>query len=109
MRKAVGHTPSKRRKWAIRIVLATVVAAVLAYLPYKLLDGSGAQKTKALGTQLRRLSVEIDKVDAENAQLRRDIHALRTDQAAIEDVARDELQMVYPDEIVIRIDDEVSP
>ena len=90
------------------MVMATLVAAVLAYLPYKLLDGSGAQKTNALRTQLRRIARDIEHVETDNTQLRRDIHALRTDQSAIEDVARDELQMIYPDEMVIRIE-EITP
>ena len=40
---------------------------------------------------------------ARNAALRRDIAALRSDVSAIEDRARADLGMVYPDEVVLRL------
>ena len=47
--------------------------------------------------------MEGREVAARNAALRREIEALRTDIPAIEDRARADLGMVYPDEIVLRL------
>jgi len=87
----------------VRVALATVIAAVLAYAPYKFLDEDGARQLDKLRGQLRDTEHEITALREENARYRRDIHALKTDPAAIEEIARDERGMVYDGEIVIRV------
>ena len=59
--------------------------------------------------RLRALQRELDQVDAENADLRRDIghlrvevRELRDDPAAVERIARDELGMVRKSEVVFQ-------
>jgi cell division protein FtsB len=59
--------------------------------------------------RLRALQKELDQVDAENADLKRDIghlrvevRELRDDPAAVERIARDELGMVRKSEVVFQ-------
>jgi cell division protein FtsB len=59
--------------------------------------------------RLRSLQRELDQVDAENADLKREIgrlrvevHQLRDDPAAVERIARDELGMVRRSEVVFQ-------
>jgi cell division protein FtsB len=59
--------------------------------------------------RLRSLQHELDQVEGENADLKRDIarlrvevHQLRDDPAAIERIARDELGMVRRSEVVFQ-------
>jgi cell division protein FtsB len=59
--------------------------------------------------RLRALQKELDEVDAENAELRRDVgrlrvdvRQLRDDPAAVERIARDELGMVRKSEVVFQ-------
>lgn len=89
----------------MRFVLASALATALAYLPYRLLDGSHARKAAELRTQYERTVEATRALAAENARLRREIEALRGDGAAIEDIARDELGMVRPGDIIIRIEE----
>jgi cell division protein FtsB len=54
--------------------------------------------------ELERALLATGKLRSENAELRRDISALKQDPRAIEEIARDELGMVFPDEVVIRVE-----
>jgi cell division protein FtsB len=92
--------------WGLRIVLATALAMVLAYFPYKLMDGSGERKADELGRQYERTVEARRALAVENARLRREIEALKNEVSAIEDIAREELGMVHPGEVIIRIEEE---
>ena len=95
------HVPPALRVWMTRAGLAIVVAAVIGYLPGQLLrDDPRKQKLEA---QLAELATEAQQIGGRNANLVREIEALRTDIGAIEDRARADLGMVYPDEIVLRV------
>lgn len=86
--------------------LATALAVVLAYFPYRLLDGASVRKAEELRVQYRRTMEASRKLAGENDRLRREVDALKSDVSAIEDIARDELGMVRPGEIIIRIEEE---
>jgi cell division protein FtsB len=92
--------------WLTRIALATALAVVLAYFPYRLLDGAGARKAEGLRVQHQRTMEASRQLAAENERLRHEIDALKSDVRAIEDIARDELGLVRPGEIIIRIEEE---
>ena len=95
------HVPPALKRWMTRAGLAIVVAAVIGYLPGQLLRED--PRTQKLEAQLADLASEAQKIGARNADLVREIEALRTDVSAIEDRARADLGMVYPDEIVLRV------
>ena len=88
----------------MRIVLASVLATGLAYFPYRLLDGSGARRASELRAQYERARAASQALKEENVQLRRQIAALENDQSALTDIARNELGLVFPDELIIRIE-----
>jgi cell division protein FtsB len=96
------HVPPALRRWATRIAICVAIAVAVAYVPWRV-AGGGEQADKLRG-QLAHLRDEARALDAENARMEREIHALRTDPRAIEDHARDELGMVYPGELVLRIE-----
>lgn len=97
------HVPPVWRRWAIRAALAAAVALAVAYVPWRV-AGAGDQADR-LAAQLAAIRQEAAALEAENARLAREIRALRTDPAAIEAYARDELGMVYPGELVLRVED----
>jgi cell division protein FtsB len=82
-------------------VLALVVAVGIGYLPARVLQKD--PRTAKLQIQLDALDADAKSLAVGNAALIRDIEALRTDIGAIEDRARADLGMVYPDEIVLEI------
>lgn len=95
------HVPPALRVWLTRAGLAIVVAAMIGYLPSQVLRED--PRTHKLQAQLADLAAEAQQIGARNADLVREIEALRTDVGAIEDRARADLGMVYPDEIVLRV------
>lgn len=95
------HVPPAARRWTTRAALAIVVAAVIGYLPGQVLRRD--PRSAKLEAQLAELDVEAKELAARNTELVREIEALRNDIGAIEDRARADLGMVYPDEIVLRV------
>lgn len=95
------HVPPALRQWGTRLGLAIVVAIGIGYLPAQVLRRD--PRTVKLTAQLGALDVEAKALGEHNAVLIRDIEALRVDVGAIEDRARADLGMVYPDEIVLRV------
>ncbi len=83
-------------------MLAAVVAVVIAYVPGQVMERD--PRTVKLERQLRGLAVESQELRAVNADLAREVEALKTNVGAIEDRARADLGMVYPDEIVLRVE-----
>lgn len=95
------HVAPPLRRWIVRLGLAVVVAIAIGYLPAQLLRRD--PRAEKLEAQLRAQQAEARELAAGNATLLREVQALRTDVGAIEDRARADLGMVYPDEIVLRV------
>jgi len=95
------HVPPAIRRWSTRLGLAIVVAAVIGYVPAQILRPD--PRMEKLRTQLDELDAEARSLVTGNATLARDIDALETDVGAIEDRARVDLGMVYPEELVLRV------
>lgn len=95
------HIPPALQRWSVRLVLAIVVATVIGYVPGHVLRRD--PRTGKLREQIDTLDVEARALAAGNAARRREIRGLATDVGAIEDRARADLGMVYPDEVVFRV------
>jgi outer membrane murein-binding lipoprotein Lpp len=89
------------RRWGVRCALALAIAIAIGYVPGQVARRD--PRAAKLEAQIEELTAEARTVAAHNAALRREIGALRTDIGAIEDRARADLGMVYPDEIVLRL------
>ena len=76
-------------------------AIAIGYLPGQLMRRD--PRAEKLTEQLEALRVEARELAGVNAALYREVNALRTDVGAIEDRARGDLGMVYPDEVVLRV------
>jgi outer membrane murein-binding lipoprotein Lpp len=95
------HIPPAFRRWGARLGLALLIAIAIGYVPGQVLRRD--PRAAKLEAQLAELATEAQQVAARNAVLRREIAALRSDIGAIEDRARTDLGMVYPDEVVLRL------
>ncbi len=95
------HVEPALRRWATRLVLAIVVAILIGYLPGEALRRD--PRAVKLEGQVQTLETDAQNLAAGNAALAREVEALRTDVGAIEDHARADLGMVYPDEVVLRV------
>ena len=89
------------KTWGRRLAAAGVVVFVLAYVPYHIVKVSGLARTIDLRRDLAALRAHNQELAAENERLAREAEALRSDPAAIERVARDELGWVHTGEVVV--------
>jgi cell division protein FtsB len=89
----MSGTRGRRARWGIFGAVALAVGAAA-------LDPSGLRRYLALAGEVRRMEDENARLAAENASLSREARALRSDPAALERAAREELRFVRPGERV---------
>jgi len=90
------------RRWVFRLLLAGVLAIGLGYLPYRVYGPSGMARALRLERELDQLVESNGRLERENRRLRQQIHNLKQDTSYIEQVARDELGMVRPGDVVFQ-------
>jgi cell division protein FtsB len=93
--------PNLAREAVWLVPFALLVMAIVA-VPLHILDDAGLPRYRAL-------KAELTVIQADNTQLRREVHklsrkvrALRHDPVAVEHIARDELGMLHPEELVFQ-------
>ena len=85
-----------------KLLVAVAVAAVVVMLFMIVLGNNGLADLRLLKNQHARLQQRNAQLAAENVQLRRQIDRLKHDPAYIESIARQELGMIGPAEIIIK-------
>jgi cell division protein FtsB len=104
-RPATGAvSPVRRRTIHLLLVFVTVVLVVDA-----LVGDKGLMQTIRAQRQHRELVASLDDVRRRNAGLREDIRQLREDPAAIEALARKELGLLRPGEVLFIVKDADRP
>jgi len=83
----------------IALPIAILLCAAVA-VPMKLLDANGFPRVDRLGRELMQLNEKNRQLIRENDALRGQIQAFHSDPEYIGKVARDELGMVLPGEII---------
>jgi cell division protein FtsB len=91
-------------RWIFRILLAACLALALGYLPYRAYGPQGVSKVVRLEQELSRLKSKNQGLRRMNHELRLQIESLKDDTAAIERVARDELGLVRPADVVFQFE-----
>ena len=85
----------------VRIAVGVFGVLTVAMLLLAIFNDKGALQVHAQATKLTAIEADIQKLDAENEQLSVEIQALRSDATTIEKLAREELKLVKPGEIVL--------
>jgi cell division protein FtsB len=85
----------------VRIALAVFGLLTVAMLLLAVFNDKGLIEVHDRAKKLSAIESEIGKVDSENKQLTAEIQALRSDPNAIEKLAREELKLVKPGEVVL--------
>ncbi len=83
-----------------KVLFAAGTLLVLYFLASFILGEMGLVKYYRMKAQYSTLSAEIAKLKQDNAKLVKDVHALRSDPAYLERVARDKLGLARQGEIV---------
>jgi cell division protein FtsB len=99
-----------RLVWLRRLGIAAVVALALGYVPYQLYGSTGLSRYLKLKAERETLHDGNRRLREDNLRLLKEIESLseadgRTlSRAAVERVARDELGLVRPGEIVFQLE-----
>ncbi len=92
----------RQHPWALRIGLAFALAVALGYGPHRAAGGTSARIDR-LGEQLEQTRDAIEATARENERLRERVRALKDDPRAVEEIARRDLGLVKPGEVVIEL------
>jgi len=85
----------------VRIALAVFGLLTVAMLLLAVFNEKGSLQVHAQARKLSAIESEISRLDAENKKLAAEIQALRSDPTTIEKLAREELKLVRPGEVVL--------
>jgi cell division protein FtsB len=85
----------------VRIAVGVFGLLTVATLLLAVFNDKGALQVHAQAEKAVALESEITVMEAENKALTEEIKALRTDPATIERIAREELKLVKPGEVVL--------
>ncbi|HWM85996.1 MAG TPA: septum formation initiator family protein [Kofleriaceae bacterium] len=98
------HGDPNWRRWGARLGIAALLALGAAAWPYQLLGGPASAQVERMSADVERTRDSARAQSANIAELRREIDALKNQPSAIEDIARRELGMVMPGEVVLRFE-----
>jgi len=59
--------------------------------------------------QVKQLRSEIDRLHQENSELTQEVKALRTDPKAVERIAREEMGLARPGEMIFKLPEQAQP
>lgn len=93
-------SPTRRKTLHLLLVFVTLVLVLDALVGEK-----GLLETTRARRQHRELTASIDRVRTENARLREEARRLREDPSAIESLAREELGLIRPGEMLFIVKD----
>ena len=85
----------------VRIALGVSGLLTVAMLVLAVFNDKGLIQVYSQSTKLSTLETDLVRIDTENKQLTDEIQALRTDPGTIEKLAREELKLVKPGEVVL--------
>jgi cell division protein FtsB len=99
-----------RSPWPRRLLCAGAIAVSLGWIPEQLYGRTGVGRLVKLRGELQALRRETGELRAESGRLRAEL-ALDDDDdsGAVERIARDELGLVRPGEIVFKLEPEGAP
>jgi cell division protein FtsB len=79
--------------------------ALLLLAIHDLFGGHGLLAMRRTQMQMQELRGQVDRLHQENNDLNRQVQALRTDPKAVERIAREEMGLARPGEMIIRLPD----
>jgi len=106
MRRQARKHDSQRQMWLRRAAVYAGGALLVLVLMHTIFGPYGYISMRRSQREIEQLREEIDRLDRENAQLSGEIRALQTDPEAIEKVAREEMGLARPGEMIFRLPDD---
>jgi cell division protein FtsB len=78
-----------------------ILCLTLLTVPFLIFGDGGLGRVRRLEAELRQIALENGRIEARCRELRRQLDACRTRPGFIEEVVRDQLGLVRPDELVL--------
>ena len=97
----MDHRSLTQQGLIVRIALGVSGLLTVAMLVLAVFNDKGLIQVYSQSTKLSTLETDVVRIDTENEQLTDEIQALRTDPGTIEKLAREELKLVKPGEVVL--------
>ena len=91
--------------FAQRVLPLTVLAVAAISVPVLMLSPTGLPRLRNLEEERRRANEEVSRLGSQIATLRAEVSRIKTDPAAVERAARDELGLVRTTEVVFQFSD----
>lgn len=91
--------------FAQRVLPLSVLAVAAISVPVMMLAPTGLPRLRNLEEEHRRASAEISRLSSQITELRAEVQRIKSDPAAVERAARDELGLVRTTEVVFQFSD----
>ena len=105
LRRMLERVVTARRRLVERVLPLGLLALAAISVPVMILSSSGLGRLEALREEKRRTDQAISQLSQQIRQLRAEVLRVRSDPAAVERVARDELGLVRKTEVVFQFRD----
>lgn len=90
-------------QWVNRILLAALLAFAIAYLPQHVASGGSAEDLARVEREHQSLQRSNDRLRGDIEALKAEIAALKRDPAEVARIAREDLNLIRPGEVVFEI------
>jgi cell division protein FtsB len=109
MSRRLRHRESPWRARLRRLAPYAGGGLIVLVLMHTLFGPYGYFSMRRSEQQMEQLRQEIDRLDRENQQLNGEIRALQTDPSAVEKVAREDMGLARPGELIFRLPEDPNP
>ncbi len=95
-------------QWVNRILLAALLAFAVAYLPRHIYSSGGAEDLGRVEREHQALQRSNERLRGEIGALRAEVTALKRDPAEVARIAREDLGLIRPGEVVFEVQQPVA-
>jgi cell division protein FtsB len=106
VRRANLRQPQQPKSFWSRYARTILGFALLLLAIHDVFGSHGLLAMRRTQTQIRQLHGEIDRLSQENSELGKQVQALRSDPKAVERIAREEMGLARPGEMIFKLPDE---
>lgn len=96
-------------QWVNRILLAALLAFAVAYLPQHIYSSGGGDDLTRVEREHLALQRSNERLRGEIAALRAEVAALKRDPAEVARIAREDLNLIRPGEVVFEVQQPAAP
>jgi cell division protein FtsB len=96
---------SQGRLVAVRVLPIGILGLAIVAVPVMIFSPTGLDRLRGLREEKRRIEAQVSQLSLEIEELRAEVQRIKTDPAAVEQVARDELGLVRKTEVVFQFKD----